>query len=82
MEMSDILTIVTFVVTLICGVITKKNPKLSNNIIPIQNIFIGMIMFIIDFIFTKDFSTAILVSGLTAGGAYDLVNNIKKMKGE
>lgn len=82
MEMSDILTIVTFIVTLVCGVITKKNPKLSNNIIPIQNILIGAIMFTVDFIITKDFSTAILVSGLTAGGAYDLVNNIKKMKGE
>ena len=80
MELNEILTIVTFVVTLICGIITKKNPKINNYIIPVQNIAIGLIIAIIEWIITKDFSTAILLSGLTAGGTYDLVNNLNKMK--
>lgn len=80
MELNEILTIVTFIVTLICGIITKKNPKISNYIIPVQNISIGLIIAIIEWIITKDFSTAILLSGLTAGGTYDLVNNLNKMK--
>lgn len=80
MELNEILTIVTFVVTLISGVIAKKNPKIKNNIIPIQNVVIGLIIAIIEWIITKDFSTAILLSGLTAGGTYDLVNNLNKMK--
>ena len=80
MELNEILTIVTFVVALICGIITKENPKISNYIIPVQNIAIGLIIAIIEWIITKDFSTAILLSGLTAGGTYDLVNNLNKMK--
>lgn len=80
MELNEILTIVTFIVTLISGAITKKNPKIKNNIIPIQNVVIGLIIAIIEWIITKDFSTAILLSGLTAGGTYDLVNNLNKMK--
>lgn len=80
MELNDILTIVTFIVTLICGIIAKKNPKMSNNLIPIQNIVIGLIIAIIEWIITKDFSTAIAVSGLIAGGTYDIVNNLNKMK--
>lgn len=80
MELNEILTIVTFIVTLISGVITKKSPKIKNNIIPIQNVAIGLIIAIIEWVITKDFSTAILLSGLTAGGTYDLVNNLNKMK--
>lgn len=80
MELNNILTIVTFFVTLFFGVITKKNEKISNKVIPLQNVTIGLIMAIIEWVITKDFSTAILLSGLTAGGTYDLVNNLNKMK--
>ena len=79
MELNEILTIVTFIVTLISGVITKKNPKIKNNIIPIQNVVIGLIIAIIEWIITKDFSTAILLSGLTAGGTYDIIHNLEKL---
>lgn len=82
MEITEILTLVTFIVTLICGFITKKIPKVSNKIIPIQNLTIGIIMAIIDYILTKDFSLAITTSGLLAGGAYDIVHNLNKIKGE
>ena len=82
MELAEIISIVTFVVTLICGYITKKHPKISNKIIPVQNLLIGLIIAIIEWIITKDFKTAIALSGLLAGGTYDIVHNLKKMKGE
>ena len=82
MELTEILSIVTFAVTLICGFITKKCPKISNKIIPIQNLLIGFIVAIVEWIITKDFSTAIALSGLLAGGAYDIGHNIQKMRGE
>lgn len=79
MEVSEILSIVTFVVTLICGFITKKNPKISNKIIPMQNLLIGLIVAIIEWIVTRDFSTAIAVSGIIAGGSYDVFHNLEKI---
>lgn len=82
MEFTEVLTIVTFVVTLICGYVTKKHPKISNKIIPIQNLVIGLIIAIIEWIITKDFSTAIALSGLLAGGTYDIVHNLNKIRGE
>lgn len=82
MELTEIISIVTFAVTLICGFITKKIPKISNKIIPIQNLLIGLIVAIIEWIITKDFKTAIALSGLLAGGTYDIAHNINKMRGE
>ena len=82
MEFSEILTIVTFAVTLICGYVTKKHPKISNKIIPVQNLLIGLIIAIVEWIITKDFSTAIALSGLLAGGTYDIVHNLNKLRGE
>lgn len=82
MELTEIISIVTFIVTLICGFITKKNPQISNKIIPIQNLLIGLIIAIIEWIITKDFSTAIALSGLLAGGSYDIIHNLEKMRGE
>lgn len=82
MELAEIISIVTFVVTLICGYITKKHPKISNKIIPVQNLLIGLIVAIIEWIITKDFKTAIALSGLLAGGTYDIIHNLNKMRGE
>lgn len=82
MELTEIISIVTFAVTLICGFITKKCPKISNKIIPIQNLLIGLIIAIIEWIITKDFKTAIALSGILAGGSYDIAHNINKMRGE
>ena len=79
MELTEIISLVTFVVTLICGVITKKIPNISNKIIPVQNVVIGLIVAIIEWIITKDFSIAIAASGLFAGGSYDLVHNGKQL---
>lgn len=80
MKINEMFSIVTFVVTLIIGFIAKKHPRISNKIIPIQNLAIGVIMAIIEFIITKDFKVSIAVSGLLAGGTYDIVHNLNKLK--
>ena len=83
MELTEIiLALATVVATIICGFITKKNPKISNKIIPIQNMIIGIIVCVVEWIITKDFSFALVTSGLVAGGAYDLGHNFKKLRGE
>lgn len=79
MEFNDILTIVTMVVTWIFGIIAKKIPWISNNLIPLQNIAIGLIIAVIEWIITKDFSIAIALSGIVAGGAYDVAHNLIKI---
>ena len=84
MELTQIITIVTIILTWILGVFAKKSKFISNNLIPIQNILVGVIVAIIEWIITKDFKVAIALSGLLAGGAYDIIHNIDKMirKGE
>lgn len=83
MELTEIITVVTIVVTWILGALAKKFNWLSTNLIPVQNIAIGIIVAIVEWIITKDFSTAIALSGLIAGGSYDIFHNLKKLiKGE
>ncbi len=86
MDTTTIITIVTTLVTLIMGFVVKKVPKISNKVIPIQNLLIAIIVTIAEWIITKDFNGAVLMSGLFAGGAYDLGKNllqiINSKKGE
>lgn len=79
MELTEILTIVTIVVTWVLGFLAKKSKFINNNLIPIQNILIGLFIAIIEWIITKDFSTAIALSGLIAGGSYDVFHNLEKI---
>lgn len=72
--------LVTVIVEIAMGYITKKNPKIKNELIPIQNLLIGAIVATIEFIITKDFKIAIAASGLLAGGMYDIVHNLRKIK--
>ena len=82
MSIEYIVALITIIVEIILGFISKKNPKISNKLIPIQNLLIGIIVAVVEFIITKDFDTAIAVSGLIAGGTYDIVHNLKKLRGE
>ena len=82
MELTEIISLVTFAVTFVCGIVTKKCPKISNKIIPIQNLAIGLIIAIIEWIITKDFKVAIALSGVLAGGTYDILHNLEKLRGE
>lgn len=82
MELTEIISLVTFAVTFICGIVTKKCPKISNKIIPIQNLAIGLIIAVIEWIITRDFKVAIALSGILAGGTYDILHNLEKLRGE
>lgn len=79
MDISNIIGIVTFFVTLILGIISKKNDKINNYIIPIQNITIGIIATIIEYLITKNLNLSIMAVGLFTGGTYDLVHNLNKL---
>lgn len=76
---TEILAVVTAIVTYILGIISKKSKFINNKLIPLQNLAIGLIVAGIEWIVTKDFSTALALSGLFAGGAYDLVHNLEKV---
>jgi len=79
MELTYIIELVTIVVTWILGFVSKKFNFINKNLIPIQNLAVGLIIAIIEWIITKDFNTAVALSGLIAGGTYDIVHNLKKI---
>ena len=79
MELNTLISLVTIIVTWILGVISKKYTSLNNQLIPIQNILIGLIVAIIEWVVTGNFSTAIALSGLMAGGTYDVFHNLEKI---
>ena len=80
MELNMIVYLVTMVVTWILGYIAKRHTSLNNKLIPIQNIIIGIIVMLIEWAITKDLNVAIVTSGIMAGGAYDIVHNLNKIK--
>ena len=83
MEVNYFIEIITVFVTLIAGQIVKQYPNIDKKkVIPIQNLVIGILIAVFNWIITKDFQTSIAVSGLFAGGVYDLVHNLKLWKGE
>ena len=79
MNLEIILSVVVIVVTFILGLVAKKVTWISNNLIPLQNLIIDVIMALIYFFITKDISIAIVSAGIMTGGAYDLVKNLKEL---
>ena len=79
MDITSIVTLVTIIVTYILGILAKKSTFINNKLIPIQNILIGLIVAIIEWIITKNFKVAIAVSGLLSGGLYDVGHNLQKL---
>ena len=79
MELTDILTIVTIIITWLLGIVAKKSNFIKNNLIPIQNLVIGLVIAVIEWIITKDFKVAIAFSGLIAGGTYDIIHTLEKI---
>ena len=79
MGSTEILTIISIIVTWILGVVAKKVSWFNNYLIPVQNIVIGVVFMLIEFAITKDINGAVALSGLFAGGAYDVFNNLKKI---
>jgi len=80
MEKEYIVYLVSMLITLILGHISKKSDFISNNLIPIQNLLIGVVICLIEWLITKDFSIALAFSGLMAGGSYDIIHNLNKIK--
>lgn len=79
MELSTLISLITIIVTWVLGILAKKSTFINNKLIPIQNILIGVIVAGIEWIVTKDFSTAIALSGIIAGGSYDVFHNLEKI---
>lgn len=83
MEISTLISLVTIIVTWALGIVSKKYTKLNNKLIPMQNILVGLVVALIEWIVTKDFKVAIALSGIIAGGTYDIFHNLEKLiKGE
>ena len=76
----NIFAIVTMVITFIIGIVTKKSSKINNNLIPIQNLLIGIITSVIYYLITKDISLVLTGVGLFTGGTYDLFKNLMALK--
>lgn len=79
MNTEIIMSLVTIVVTFILGLIAKKVSWVSDNLIPIQNLVIGIIVSLIYYFMTKDVSINIALSGLLTGGTYDIIKNLKEL---
>ena len=80
MNFDNILMIITMIVSFVLATITKKYKFISNNLIPLQNILVGLIVAIIEWIITKDFEVVLALSGVIAGGTYDVVHNLQKLR--
>ena len=82
MDTNYLIALITVIVSLIAGEVTIRCPNIDKKkIIPIQNLVIGVVVAIANYTVTKDFNAAIAASGLLAGGIYDLVSNLKLLKG-
>ena len=79
MNLNTIINLVTIMVTLVMGEITKKYTNFEKTVIPFQNIAIGVIVMLIEWAITKDINFAIGASGILAGGAYDVAHNFNKI---
>ena len=77
--METIISLITMFITWIFGFVAKKR-NIKTDLIPYQNLLIGLVIGIIYWIIYKDFNMAVAMSGLLAGGIYDIVHNIKKME--
>ena len=76
-NMDFIISFVTIIVTWILGYISKKNPNFSNNMIPIQNIIIMVIVVSIYWFVTGDFNMVVASSSPVATIIYDAFHCMK-----
>lgn len=74
---TEIFSLITMIVTILFGFLSKKISWFKNYLIPLQNLTVGIVFAIVEFLITKDFNLAVATSGLMAGGTYDLVKNLQ-----
>ena len=70
------ITIATMLATLIIGELSKKFTKINSKRIPIQNLLIGVIVCGIEYLITRDFNSAVAISGIFSGGVYDIAKSV------
>lgn len=75
----EIVSLVTVLVTMILGFLAKKSSFVKNEIIPLQNLLVGVIVALVEWIITKNLETSIALSGIIAGGTYDIFHNLEKI---
>ena len=61
------------------GLLAKKHPKIKNEMIPIQNLLIGVISAVIYYFITKDIDLVLASVPIFTDGTYDIINNLNKI---
>lgn len=82
MDLTSIISFVTFIVTYIFGELSKKFDWVESKYIPIQNFIIGAIASVIYYFFVDnsnlEHAIIVVISALSAAGMYDLTKINKK----
>ncbi len=73
---TELFCTISLLITWITGRISKKLPWFENYLIPIQNMLIGLSIALTEWLITGNFQMAIAVSGIAAGGIYDVLHNL------
>lgn len=76
--MKLITPLVTTLIVILLGQLSKKYEFVNKNLLPIQNNIIAIVIALIEYAFTKDFNTLTVASGLFASGVYDIVHGASK----
>lgn len=78
--MKLITPLVTTLIVILLGQLSKKYEFVSKNLLPIQNNIIAIVIALIEYALTKDFNTLTVASGLFASGVYDVFHGATKDK--
>ena len=76
--MKLITPLVTTLIVILLGQLSKKYEFVNKNLLPIQNNIIAIVIALIEYAFTKDFNALTVASGLFASGAYDVFHGANK----
>lgn len=79
-NLTTIIGLITVLVTFVLGILSKRSKFIKNNLIPVQNLIIGVIAFVVNYIITKDINASLIGVGLFTGGTYDLVHNLQEIR--
>ena len=77
-NMELIITLLSMLTTWILGMISKKSTKISNKLIPYQNIVIAIISSLIYYWATGSFSMVVATGSPVATLIYDAIHQLKK----
>ncbi len=73
---TELFCTISLLVSSLLARLSKKNQMFDNYLIPVQNLLIGVVMALVEWMITKDFKLAVAVSGIMAGGVYDVFHNL------